>query len=231
MSNALDGGMLVPEPAMAQMWPSGEYVDLLNPDPAKIHAPDIAHHLGMLCRYGGGVSRFYSVAEHSVLVADLLEWQGQPSEVVLAGLLHDAAEAYVGDMIAPLKFALRALEAVQQPGVHRELQTLDNGAWFIKPPREMRGIYAVLCEPVEAAVGEAFDLDPELFEDPRVKTADMWALKIEAAALTYHGGRHWRYPHDLPNDGLLPADIVWHGGLGPGSARNWFTIKLEELGG
>lgn len=61
----------------------------------------IAHALGMLVRYNGHVSRFYSVAEHSLLVAGLMAELklGDPFE----GLMHDAAEAYLRDIPAPWK--------------------------------------------------------------------------------------------------------------------------------
>ena len=68
--------------------PRAEDVDLL----------DIAHALGMLCRYNGHTQRFYSVAEHCVLMS-----QAVAPEHALWALLHDATEAYVGDMIRPLK--------------------------------------------------------------------------------------------------------------------------------
>ena len=77
---------------------TGKYVDLLNPQPDQICLADIAVHLSNICRFGGAVSRFYSVAEHSVRVADLAG---------LYGLLHDAHEAYTNDLTAPLKQALR----------------------------------------------------------------------------------------------------------------------------
>lgn len=63
-----------------------------------IHIEDISHALSMVCRFGGHIPRHYSVAEHSLLVAELV-----PDEYKLAALLHDASEAYVGDMVAPLK--------------------------------------------------------------------------------------------------------------------------------
>lgn len=71
----------------------------LAPSFADVSIRDIAHALSLLCRYNGHVDRFYSVAEHCVLISRAIE----PSKHALAALLHDAAEAYVGDMIRPLK--------------------------------------------------------------------------------------------------------------------------------
>lgn len=59
---------------------------------------DIAHGLAYQCRFNGQTSAFYSVAQHSLMVADLV-----PSALRRAALLHDAAEAYLGDMVKPLK--------------------------------------------------------------------------------------------------------------------------------
>lgn len=63
-----------------------------------INRYDIAHSLAMQCRYNGHTSRFYSVAEHSVLMSYAV-----PEEDALWALLHDAPEAYIGDMVRPLK--------------------------------------------------------------------------------------------------------------------------------
>ena len=70
----------------------------LQPVPDQIRIEDIAHALSMICRFGGHSRDFYSVAEHSLLVS----YACDPKDA-LAGLLHDAAEAYVGDLIRPIK--------------------------------------------------------------------------------------------------------------------------------
>lgn len=70
----------------------------LDPQPEEMHIEDIAHALSMLCRYGGHVARFYSVAEHSIHVSHAV-----PPEHALWGLLHDASEAYLVDIPRPIR--------------------------------------------------------------------------------------------------------------------------------
>lgn len=74
----------------------------LDPRPEEILIEDIAHHLARICRWGGAVRSFYSVAEHSVLLSWHFEERGEPDMAKWA-LLHDAAEAYLGDVVRPLK--------------------------------------------------------------------------------------------------------------------------------
>jgi uncharacterized protein len=82
---------------------SGRRVNPFDASPDDIDPADIATALSNLCRFGGHSSAFYSVAQHSAIVADLLEGQGAPPDQVMAALLHDAAEAYLGDLPHPIK--------------------------------------------------------------------------------------------------------------------------------
>jgi hypothetical protein len=70
----------------------------LDPRADEIDIRDIAHGLAMVCRYNGHCLRFYSVAEHSVLISRRV-----PAASARLALMHDAGEAYIGDMIRPLK--------------------------------------------------------------------------------------------------------------------------------
>ncbi len=75
--------------------------ELINP--WDINIKDIAHALSRICRYNGHTKHHYSVAEHSVRVCSILTDRHLEPMVVRAGLMHDATEAYIGDMPGPLK--------------------------------------------------------------------------------------------------------------------------------
>lgn len=80
---------------------SGIRYNVMDPDWRNVVLSDVATSLSHICRFGGHVPTFYSVAEHCVRVAVTLADHGP--EMMMTGLLHDAAEAYVGDMVRPLK--------------------------------------------------------------------------------------------------------------------------------
>lgn len=82
---------------------SGAFVNPLNPSKDEIVLEDIAHPLSHICRFNGHSKSFYSVAEHSVRVSELLESRDFPVETLLVGLFHDASEAYIGDVSYPIK--------------------------------------------------------------------------------------------------------------------------------
>lgn len=82
---------------------SGRRFNPLAPDAADVEIGDIARALSHQCRFGGHCRVFYSVAQHSCLVADLVAERGGPAVAVLWALLHDASEAYLVDLPHPLK--------------------------------------------------------------------------------------------------------------------------------
>lgn len=87
---------------------SGLVVDVLNPEVEQIQIEDIAHSLSHLCRFGGHVPKFYSVAQHSYLCARMATVEHQ-----LAALLHDASEAYLVDVPSPIKPVLKNYQVLE----------------------------------------------------------------------------------------------------------------------
>lgn len=77
---------------------TGVFIDVTNPKPEQILIEDIAHALSNQCRFGGHTLQFYSVAEHCLLVSEMV-----PDKHRLAALLHDASEAYLVDIPTPVK--------------------------------------------------------------------------------------------------------------------------------
>jgi len=124
----------------------------LDPSPDDVEFEDIAHALSNTCRYNGHSNTYYSVAEHCVHASFLV-----PIEDAAWALMHDAAEAYVGDMVRPLKHsaglsAFRDIEAkvmeavckrfnlpIEEPASirHADLVMLatERRALFSTPPR------------------------------------------------------------------------------------------------
>lgn len=106
-----------------------------DPRPEEVYLEDIAQSLSMICRFNGHIDRFYSVAEHSVYMSRLATNDLDKKWC----LLHDATEAYVGDMIRPLKKQMKQFEDVEElvfkviaekfglpPELSAEVHRLDN---------------------------------------------------------------------------------------------------------
>lgn len=86
---------------------SGTQFYLTDPHPGDVLIKDIAHALSMVCRFGGHTREFYSVAQHCVHCSELVEsWGTENEELQLHTLLHDASEAYLGDVVRPLKYSM-----------------------------------------------------------------------------------------------------------------------------
>lgn len=109
-----------------QTW-TGKKFFPLDADPADINLRDIARSLSMLCRFVGHVDRFYSVAEHSVRMSEKAEERGFDIIIQRQCLVHDAAEAYLGDVSRPVKMqdelaGYRVAESVLQVKILRALE-------------------------------------------------------------------------------------------------------------
>lgn len=173
---------------------SGQNFDLANPTAAMVHPADIAHSLSMQCRFNGHTSHFYSVAQHCYLVADLV-----PAEDQLAALLHDATEAYVGDLVRPLKEEMRECARY-------------NGTTCMYDVTEQR-VWEAICE--------RFDLSPVL--PPSVKHADLVALATEKRDLM-----PW-HPEPWPClDGISPTPDQIHSWT-PATAAIHYQARLMQL--
>lgn len=88
---------------------SGRVIDILAPMRDAIDIEDIAHALSNLCRWSGQCDGFYSVAQHSVIVSEIV-----PPEHALEGLLHDGTEAFLVDLPSPLKALLPDYKSIEE---------------------------------------------------------------------------------------------------------------------
>jgi hypothetical protein len=93
---------------------SGRYFDFTDPQTGQFTFSDIAGALAKICRFGGQVDRFYSVAEHSVHCAQVARDDGRSKDVQFAILMHDAAEAFCGDVVKPLKIMLPQYSEIER---------------------------------------------------------------------------------------------------------------------
>lgn len=125
---------------------SGGRVHLVAPDHGTISIFDIAEHLARLCRYSGATNIPFSVAQHSLVVAAAMH-EAHGALAAVYGLLHDAHEAYIGDITEPTTTAIEfyfggirgVLDAIRldlDQAIHRALH-LD---W--PPPADIQNLLA-----------------------------------------------------------------------------------------
>jgi hypothetical protein len=141
----------------------GTIFNFESPTPEMVSIEDIAKSLSCICRYTGHCNGFYSVAQHSVLMANLSEFEGYGT--TLQRLLHDSAEAYIGDIHRPLKDRLWYDEGHGKDGHRRR---------YIKRIRTIE-------RRVQKVIGETLDVD--LSDLSAVKPADNIMMATEVRDL------------------------------------------------
>ena len=216
---------------------TGRRVHIAAPLPEEIDVEDIAHALSHTCRFAGHVPVYYSVAQHSVLVSELIEGR----RAALWGLLHDASEAYLHDLTRPLKRAIEgtpessdrlrylgdvlAHDLVDRGIVRREgwMVVANAITTAVREDRIHRGVtYAELERRMMAAVCCRFGLPPVM--PPEVAAADNVVLATELRDVCHH----------------MPAICVsWSGAqpmegrtsrpLPPEAAKDLFLVRFEQL--
>lgn len=153
---------------------TGKLVDVSNPDAATINIEDIAWGLSRMSRFCGQTVTAvpYNVAQHSLFVANEVEdmfnglgiaHENKKNRITLLALLHDAAEAYTGDLPSPVKHL---------PELHPIIKEIEDNL--------MNAIYK--------SIGIVVPTDEE---EAIIKQADRIAQKIEAHAFMMSRGKHW----------------------------------------
>lgn len=172
-------------------------------DPGPLSLRDLAYGLAHTFRYGGHSFPSITVAEHCLLVTQIIEtlWPGNP-HLVLAGLLHDASESVLHDIQSPLRKCISV--------------TLPSGeviSWEESDRRVTRNI------------ARYFGASPEDLEAPEVRAADVLGACFEKRDCHNLGDEDWGLP-PIPT----PVSHLLIRGLGPGVAEAAFLDKAYELG-
>jgi hypothetical protein len=178
---------------------TGATVDLEWMSHSSISLLDIAHHLAQINRFTGACSRPYSVAEHSLLVVEIMERDLaiRSPHALLAGLLHDAHEAYTQDLSTPMKRVLG-------PG------------WAITEERIARAVRERFCVST-ARAGARGD----------IHRADLIALATERAQLLPPGGPEWASLEGHPP--ATWVRLADRAGMGWADWRQAYIDKFAEL--
>lgn len=177
----------------------------LDPRSEEVHPGDIAHALGHLCRFNGHVEPFYSVAEHSLIACELLPNYAKEA------LLHDAAEAYIGDIIRPLKRFVH----VGVPDVGQAFETIK-----------------LVEARVHRAIAERFKLNVFPAAVLAVRAVDSALLVAEAELFGFQTRDEWDVDAD-PFLTMRALELLQRGKLppaGPHQATSMMLMKMEALG-
>lgn len=177
---------------------SGQLIDLNRPENCVININDIAHALANINRFNGHLCHQITVARHSVYVSDLV-----PEPLRLAALLHDAHEAYLGDIVRPVKSFLRA----QHCGNVNELEDWWQGCIW--------GAFG--CLPLDVS------------EKQTICDADDLQLAREIASFAPPGAFRDKGVQDLKNLGHGPGSQFALTYSRPEEDEKMFLVRFREL--
>lgn len=165
-----------------EMWAGSHYVELLDPQPESICLADIANNLSRIIRYNGAAGITISVACHSMLAYRIAHESGIRDQLLLATIMmHDAAEAYVGDAIRAVKKAVPGI-CVLEDGLFRVIARKYQ-LIFPMPPEVKRFDDLALAKEKQMFLPNVGDW-PRLPKAPEVRDRS-WHCGSTLAALRY----------------------------------------------
>lgn len=184
------------DPANFILLANGQSLALRAPDYADLDIASVAHALAQINRFTGHASRPYSVAEHSLLVSEIIAQAGGGILAQLAGLMHDAHEIICGDCSSPMKAEMRQLAAAQA-FVATDLPQARTFSHFDRVERA-----------AEASVRTAFRLhDAAKLYAADVRHADLVALATERRDLMPAHPAPWPCLHGISPIARHVADL------------------------
>lgn len=190
----------MPSPTAIQTF-TGIFFDPFAPDESLVRIEDIAHALSQQCRFSGHLKRRWSVAQHSLFVSDLC-----PPHLKLAGLLHDAGEAYMVDLPRPIKHHPRLT-------FYRETESK-------------------IDEVVAKRFGLPFPIDPDVKRaDAMMLAAEAKALLHGLSGWTPENQRYFEMDDRASDDAELVARIASCRPPSDEYVRADFLDVFRELGG
>lgn len=175
---------------------SGQVLNLDFIKPENVSIEDIAHSLSFQCRFNGHTKRFYSVAEHSLVLRDLVQEESgiQNLNRRMAAMLHDAAECYLGDITKPVREHL----LISSSHEDQILRTIFDsfGVPFSSFDEELKAMDSDLC------IVEGFFLIGGMYWSRAyydlVKRNPMFVSRVEDI-LARHNGYMWEEPSHVAN--------------------------------
>lgn len=119
-----------------RLW-NGNYIDVADPNPDAFDLLGLAIQLSRIVRFGGATVAPYSVAQHSILVVQILQAGGCDTNTQRIGLLHDAEESVTSDIPSPIKQALSSSARAEVRRIAVNLRRAIGLRFGVRMPEEL----------------------------------------------------------------------------------------------